>query len=130
MHCQNTRIQHISDYLTIDLGFTLKLSGYGFGLYCQFFTPFQAEIDDGELPEALARLQRQMKSGLTSLAALGFFEAGFADRIVAQALAARFPDVSDRQSARLAVRNANAQAREIVGQYPGYFVSILDELLV
>jgi hypothetical protein len=56
-----------------------------------------AEADEGELPAALTLLQRQIKSGLPSLAALGFFEAGFADRIVAQALAARFPDVSDRQ---------------------------------
>ncbi len=89
-----------------------------------------AEAEEGELPAALILLQRQIKSGLTSLAALGFFEAGFADRVVAQSLAARFPDVSDRQSARLAVRNTNAQAREIVGQYPRYFVSILDEFLV
>jgi ATP-dependent Lon protease len=38
------------------------------------------------------------KSGLTSTAALGFFGAGFADRVVAQALANTFPDVADRQS--------------------------------
>jgi hypothetical protein len=71
-----------------------------------------------------------MKSGLTSLAALGFFEAGFGDRVVAQALAMAFPNVVDRQSARLATRNGTAQAREIIGQYPAYFTSVLNEPLI
>jgi hypothetical protein len=89
-----------------------------------------AESDEGDLPGALALLQRQMKSGLTSVAALGFFEAGFADRVVAQALAVAFPNAFDRQSARLALRNAQARAEAIVGQYPAYFVSVFQELLI
>ena len=88
-----------------------------------------AEGDEGELPGALTLLQRQVKSGLASVAALGFFEAGFADRVVAQALADAFPNVADRQSARLAARNAAVQAREVITPYPAYFMSVLDELL-
>jgi superfamily II DNA/RNA helicase len=88
-----------------------------------------AESDDGELPGALSLLQRQIKSGLTSLAALGFFEAGFADRIVAQALARAFPNVVDRHSARNAARTGTAQARVILNQFPAYFGSVLNELL-
>lgn len=88
-----------------------------------------AEAEEGELPGELTLLQRQMKSGLKSRAALGFFEAGFADRVIAQALAARFLEVTDRQSARLAVRNSTEQAREILTQYPAYFTSVLEELL-
>ena len=84
---------------------------------------------EGQLPGALALLQRQMKAGLTSLAALGFFEAGFADRVVAQALGEAFPDVGDRQSARLAVTNEAFQARSVLTPYPAYFTSVLDELL-
>lgn len=89
-----------------------------------------AEGDEGDLPGALALLQRQMKVGLATVAALGFFEAGFADRVVAQALAAAFPNVVDRQSARLALRNAQGPAREIINQYPAYFDSVLQELLI
>jgi hypothetical protein len=89
-----------------------------------------AEADEGELPGALSLLQRQMKSGLPSLAAVGFFEAGFADRVVAQALAETFPAVGDRQSARVAIRNGTGRAREVVALYPSYFASVLDELLV
>jgi hypothetical protein len=51
-----------------------------------------AEGDEGELPEVLALFQRQMKCGLTTLSALGFYEAGFADRVVAQALAEAFSE--------------------------------------
>ncbi|PAQ05485.1 DEAD/DEAH box helicase [Mesorhizobium temperatum] len=88
-----------------------------------------AEGDDGELPGALALLQQQLKCGLPSRAALGFFEAGFADRVVAQTLAEAFPDVVDRQSARIAVRGSAAQTREVLDQFPSYFSSVLDELL-
>jgi hypothetical protein len=88
-----------------------------------------AEGDESELPEMLALFQRQMKCGLYSRAALGFFEAGFADRVVAQTLAGAFPNVVDRHSARLAARNAPAQLREVIGPFPAYFTSVLDELL-
>jgi hypothetical protein len=88
-----------------------------------------AEENEGELPDALAFLQRQLKCGLPSPAALGFFEAGFADRVVAQSLAEAFPDVVDRQSARVAARNAAAQARDTLNQFPAYFRSVLEELL-
>jgi hypothetical protein len=130
---RSIRIGGNNRYPTVEDAVAICESGLGYeGAMILATIADLAETDEGELPEALALLQRQMKSGLTSLAALGFFEAGFADRIVAQALAARFPGVTDRQSARLAVRNTNAQAqaREIVGRYPRYFVSILDELLV
>jgi hypothetical protein len=70
-----------------------------------------------------------MKSGLTSLAALGFFEAGFADRVVAQGLAQVFPNVVDRQSARLALRNDQEQARQLIDPYPAYFTAVLQELV-
>jgi hypothetical protein len=88
-----------------------------------------AEEDEGDLPGALTLLQRQLKCGLPSLAALGFFEAGFADRVVAQALAGAFPDVADRQSARIVVRNSIAPARAILDQFPAYFGSVLEALL-
>ncbi|CAM5771848.1 hypothetical protein LMIY3S_03646 [Labrys miyagiensis] len=88
-----------------------------------------AEEDGNELPNELALIQRMLKCGLPTRAALGFFEAGFADRVVAAALAVAFPNVLDRQSARLAVRGEVARAREVLGRFPSYFESILDEFL-
>ena len=46
-----------------------------------------AETSDDDLRGALALLQQQIKYGLNSTAAIGFFEAGFADRVVAMELA-------------------------------------------
>jgi ATP-dependent DNA helicase len=129
---RDIRIGGNNRYPTVEDAVAICESGLGYeGAMILATIADLAESDEGELPGALALLQRQMKSGLASVAELGFFEAGFADRIVAQALAASFPNVSDRQSARLAVRDVNAQvqAGQIVGQHPAYFASVLDELL-
>jgi hypothetical protein len=87
-----------------------------------------AEGDDEVLFDGLSLLQRQMKIGLASHAALGFFEAGFADRVVAQSLADAFPNVVDRHSARAVLRANNESAQAILVQYPAYFVDVLDEM--
>jgi superfamily II DNA/RNA helicase len=128
---RNIRIGGNNRYPTVEDAVAICESGLGYeGAMILATIADLAEGDEGELPGALTLLQRQMKSGLTSLAALGFFEAGFADRVVAQAMAEAFPYVVDRQSARLATRSGTAQAREIIGQYPAYFTSVLIELLI
>lgn len=127
---RNIRIGGNNRYPTVEDAVTLCENGLGYeGAMILATIADLAEGDEGELPGALTWLQRQVKSGLTSTAALGFFEAGFADRVVAQALANAFPDVADRQSARHAARNAAVQAREVITPYPAYFTSVLDELL-
>ncbi|WP_461324327.1 DEAD/DEAH box helicase [Bradyrhizobium diazoefficiens] len=127
---RNIRIGGNNRYPTVEDAVAICESGLGYeGAMILATIADLAEDDEGDLPGALTLLQRQMKSGLSSLAALGFFEAGFADRVVAQALAEAFPNVVDRQSASLAARNATAQAREVVGPYPAYFTSVLNELL-
>jgi hypothetical protein len=127
---RNIRIGGNNRYPTVEDAVALCENGLGYeGAMILATIADLAEGDEGELPGALTWLQRQVKSGLTSTAALGFFEAGFADRVVAQTLANAFPNVADRQSARLVVRNAAAQAREVITSYPAYFTSVLDELL-
>ena len=87
-----------------------------------------AEGGDDGLHSALSGLQRQIKTGLPSDAAVGFFEAGFADRVVAQSLAEGFPDVSDRYSARLAVRGDRQRSVRALAEHPAYFSQVLNEL--
>lgn len=87
-----------------------------------------AEGSDELLFNALSLLQRQMKIGLDSQAALGFFEVGFADRVVAQSLADAFPNVADRHSARATIRTNGERAAAILVQYPAYFINVLEEL--
>ena len=87
-----------------------------------------AETEDDNLSISISLVQRQMKSGLPSEAACGFFEAGFADRVVAQSLAEEFPQVSDRQSARTAIRQNPQQVRTILDEFPAYFGNVAEEL--
>ena len=58
----------------------------------------------------------------------GFFEAGFADRIVAAALAEQFPLVETRQDARQIIRAQPAAAAAVLGEFPCYFRSVAREL--
>ena len=90
-----------------------------------------ADLADGAndgLSNSISLLERRMKSGLPSQAACGFFEAGFADRVVAQSLASAFPQVSDRQIARAVIRQRNQRARAILNEFPAYFENVIDEL--
>ena len=89
-----------------------------------------AETLDNDLRGALALLQQQIKYGLSSSAAIGFFEAGFADRVVATELANLFPSVQNRGQARAAARQEVGTIRTALAEYPSYFSSVLDEMAV
>lgn len=81
-----------------------------------------------EIFERLSLLQRQMKSGLQSREALAFFEAGFADRIVATTLATHFSQYQERGAVRRFVRREKESVASIIEQFPSYFLSVCDEM--
>lgn len=83
---------------------------------------------DEELSLSMSNLQKQAKYGLSDVAALAFFEAGFADRIVAQDLAGAFPEVQTRNAARALCRNHSDVVRQALADFPAYFSSVVDEL--
>jgi hypothetical protein len=83
---------------------------------------------DPDVQAGLALLQRQVKNGLTSRAALAFMESGFADRVVALALAAAMPEVNDRHSVRAVCRNRAAEINAVLAAYPSYFSVVAKEL--
>ena len=83
---------------------------------------------DKELSGEVATLQRQIKCGLSSVAALAFYEAGFADRVVAQALATAFDGVTDRSSVRRVCRRQREQLAAVLDAFPSYFQSVAAEL--
>lgn len=87
-----------------------------------------AEAPDDDLRGDLAVLQQQIKYGLSSSAAIGFFEAGFPDRVVATELANLFPGVQNRSQARAMARRETVAARVALAEYPSYFSSVLDEI--
>src|SRR5262249_23572203 len=83
---------------------------------------------DPELATEIASLQRQVKNGLASAAANSFYEAGFADRVVAGALGESFPDVAHRAAVRGVCRSQFEKAELLLSAYPAYFSEVLREL--
>ncbi len=81
-----------------------------------------------DLREAVASVQRQVKNGLPSDEANAFYEAGFADRIVAQELAAAFPGIVDRSAARNLCRANPDAVIAVLVAYPDYFIAVAKEL--
>ena len=79
--------------------------------------------------DALKRLQRQMKAGLTAGPSLGMYEVGFADREIAKDLGAPFPQVTNFNSARAWVRANGNFTRDLIAPFPAYFQTVLDEVL-
>lgn len=83
---------------------------------------------DEVLYEELVLLHRQIKNGLSNTAALAFYEAGFKDRVVAQALAAAFGGVADRTGVRRVCRTQREELNAVLDAFPAYFHSVAEEL--
>jgi len=81
-----------------------------------------------DLRDSVASVQRQVKNGLASDEANAFYEAGFADRIVAQELAAVFPGTADRFAVKKVCRANLDAVLAVLSTYPDYFVAVAKEL--
>ena len=101
--------------------------GYDVAMIVAALADFAETLDD-DLRSALAFLQQQIKYGLDTAAAIGFFEAGFADRVVATELATLFRDIQNRSQARITARGEAVVVRAALGGYPSYFSGVLDEM--
>lgn len=86
------------------------------------------EPRDPTLHEQLLLLQRQIKNGLSNTTALAFYEAGFKDRVVAQALATSFGDINDRHGVRRVCRAQQDELNAVLDAFPAYFQSVVEEL--
>ncbi|MDO9336002.1 MAG: DEAD/DEAH box helicase [Caulobacter sp.] len=89
-----------------------------------------AEDIDPILFDGLGKLQKSVKYGLPSVSSQSFFEVGFADRVIAQALAeAIVMGAGDKLTAKLMVRGSDAQAVDaVLEQFPSYFQTVAAEL--
>lgn len=103
----------------------------GFGYEAAMVVASMADLtedDGGFLHSGLSKLQKVVKYGLPQLPAIAFYEAGFADRIVAAALGARFSGVTTKQEARQALRGEPQAAGAVIDRFPSYFRTVLKEL--
>lgn len=110
---------------------TVALCEAGFGYDVAMIVASLADLAEGldaGLHAAAVLLQRQVKYGLTDLAAIAFHEAGFADRYVASMLALAWPDVADRAGARAICRNDGEAVRAVLASMPSYFTTVAAEL--
>lgn len=88
-----------------------------------------AEDIDQDLFGGLTSVQRTVKCGLPNISSIVFFEAGFADRVVAQALANAFNfDVVDRAMVKTLILTAQKTIQETIAVFPSYFATVAIEL--
>lgn len=87
-----------------------------------------AEPLDRLLSGALSKIQRQIKYGLNSQAALTFYEAGFADRYVALMLSLVWPDIETKDQIRDICRTEEGLISELLSELPTYFKNVALEL--
>ncbi|MER8459629.1 DEAD/DEAH box helicase [Mesorhizobium sp. M1300] len=81
-----------------------------------------------DLHSRLVTVQKKIKYGLPSDAAIAFQEAGFADRVVAQALGAAFPAVDGYRDVVTACRAERELVLATIKPFPRYFEEVAFEL--
>ncbi len=114
---------------TVEDAVALCESGFGYeaAMIVASMVDLTEAIDPG-LHQALAFVQRRVKHGLAAAASIAFFEAGFADRVVAAALGARWPEAVDRGFVRRLCRRQKDDVLAALTEYPAYFETVAQEL--
>jgi hypothetical protein len=122
----NVRVS--GDRATIEDAVSLCENGFGYDAAMVVASLADlAEALDQDVHRALSLLQRQIKHGLSDLAAIAFFEAGFADRVVATRLAQTWPQVRDRSGVTAICKQERAGLEAILGSLPSYFKAVAAE---
>lgn len=117
------------DHATADHVVTLCEDGFGYHL--AMILASVVDLIEGiepELVEPITLLQRQVKNGLQTESSLAFYEAGFADRVVAQRLAVAFPKVHDRAGVKACCCKEYDAVGALLEPLPQYFREVAREL--
>lgn len=117
------------NYVTVEDAVALCESGFGYdvAMIVASVADFVEGLDS-DVHEAVKLLQRQIKCGLPDKAALAFYEAGFADRFVAESLALVWPNAADRADVRAICRTEADAVRAVLAGIPSYFSEVAAEL--
>lgn len=104
-------------------------SGYGYDLSMVVAALADlVEERSEDLHSRLVTIQKKIKYGLPSDAAIAFQEAGFADRVVAQTLGAAFPAVDDHRDVVAVCRAEQELVKATIEPFPRYFEEVALEL--
>jgi hypothetical protein len=113
---------------TVEDAVALYENGFGYDVAMIASLADLGEPLGDELYAGLAWVQRRVKYGFAEHAEVEFFEAGFAERIVAAAFAERFPEVASRRDVRQVMRSQIEPMAAVLTHFPAYFRSVAQEL--
>jgi POLQ-like helicase len=86
-------------------------------------------FSDTTIPDTIRSLQKKIKYGLNSKAAIEFYELGFSDRVLAQDFAGDYGLDFDPGAVPEYVVSAAESIRSKLAGYPSYFLSVLESLI-
>ncbi|SHN63834.1 DEAD/DEAH box helicase [Desulfovibrio litoralis] len=99
------------------------------GAMCELIDMLEFE-NATDLIKRLQTLQKRMQYGLPSEEAIGVYELGFADRVIAQKMADELGIEGDNKKKVIKwIKKYEKKAREIISQYPKYFQQRLDDII-
>jgi hypothetical protein len=117
-------IEHVIDICENALSYEGTLVIAAIIEFCKLLRPGNENIIDN-----LQMLQKQLKYGLASSSAIGLYELGFADQVIALDLSTVIGDVSSRRDVLNEIRQHKDEFSEMINKYPTYFSELLNNLL-
>jgi hypothetical protein len=122
------RVKFGNAWATVD--HVVKLCESGFGYDLSMVAAVLADLveeSSPELNEKLTKVHKRIKYGLCSAGAIAFYEAGYADRVVAQTLCETFPSVVHKSDVRKLCRSEPDQLLAALEPFPSYFTYVATE---
>lgn len=116
------------------VGFCEKTLGYELGLYIAAMkSSFENAVDEGhseDVRQYFDLLQKRLKYGLPNQDTISYHEVGFAERVVAQAVAAEvlWEAAQSPADARRLLRKYGRDVRDTIEKFPSYFVEVFEEV--
>ncbi|MDD5610766.1 MAG: DEAD/DEAH box helicase [Candidatus Omnitrophica bacterium] len=122
---RNPQIEYVVDICENALSYDGMLL---VGAITEFCKLIHSEKED--LIENLQWLQKRLKYGLSSPAAISLYELGFADQVIATDLSSVIGTAFSRREAIKEIRKNEDKVRELLNNYPRYFNQLLNNLLL
>ena len=84
------------------------------------------EVEKNRLVDLMNLLQKRLKYGLPTQSTIAFYEVGFAERVVAQAVdvAIGSQQATSTAIARMLLKQSTAEVSPVIEQFPAYFQSL------
>ncbi len=119
------KIEHIVEMGENALGFD---GAHVLGAITELFKLLSPDEDSQGAVSVLETLQKRLKYGLPSDVSTFLYEAGFADRPLANVLAVVVPGISSRSQLQASMRQSKGAIEDVLGSYPQYFMRVYERV--